>query len=245
MEAFVPRDIQKAEKTVRDSYEPGTVLRLVRDYGALQRGVQVTVAEVAADSVTVDTPEGVRRRASLKYSDRWEVLERHEVNVGIGSVLQLRANDVSADGRKLINGELVTVKAIERDGTICVVGRDRSERRIGVNQRVFQMGYAVTSYGAQGRTVDAVLLADSGVAVASHKKEWYVSVSRARRKIGVFTTNVRKMAARIAASGDRMLGIELVPEARGFTRTATQSLIHQSLRRARNGVAAVQAKINL
>jgi len=245
IEAFVPRDTLAAEKSVPDVYEAGTVLRVVRNYGALERGELVTVAAVDGNALTVTAASGVKRRPSLKHSDRWEILERHQLSVGIGSALQLRANGTSLDGRKLVNGEIVTVKAIDPNGTIRVTGRDGADKDIGPDQRVFQLGYAVTSFGSQGKTIDAVLLADAGVAAASHKKEWYVSISRARRKIAVFTPDIRGLASRIAASGDRMLGLELLPEVREFMSVGMRSLIHHSVSRAQSAVNAAKTKIHL
>ena len=245
IEAFVPRDTPAAEKFVPDVYEVGMVLRIVRNYGALERGELVTVAAVEGNALTVTAASGLRRRPSLKHSDRWEILERQQLTVGVGSALQLRANGTSLDGRNLVNGEIVTVKAIEPDGIIRVTSHNGAEKKIGPDQRVFQLGYAVTSFGSQGKTVDAVLLADAGVAAASHKKEWYVSISRARRKIAVFTPDISGLAARIGASGERMLGIELIPEVREFMSVGMRSLIHNSVSRAQSAINAAKTKIHL
>jgi hypothetical protein len=105
-----------------------------------------------------------------------------------------------------------------------------------------QPGYAVTSFGSQGKTVDAVLLADAGVAAASHQKEWYVSISRARRRIAVYTPDVAGLAARIAATGERLLGIELVPEVRHLVGVGLRSLIHASIDRVHRAIATVGPK---
>ena len=47
--------------------------------------------------------------------------------------------------------------------------------------REFLPGYAVTSYGSQGKTVDYVLFSDSAIKPATNAEQWYVSISRGRR----------------------------------------------------------------
>ncbi len=218
------------------------MLHILRKYSALERGDLVTVESVAADALTLVAASGQRRRVSLKQSARWEILDRHEVTAGIGSVLQLRANGVSRDGRKCCNGELVTIRSFHEDGSIGVGDADEEEKILWPDQRVLQLGYAVTSFGSQGKTVDAVLLADAGVAAASHRKEWYVSISRARRRIAVYTDSVEGLASRIGASGERLLGIELVPEVRQLVGLGLRAQIHDSIHRAQRLVAAVGAR---
>ena len=165
--------------------------------------------------------------------------------IGTPTVIGWELLVTSLDGQRLVNGERVTVKAITRDGTLYVDGPDGVEKQLGREHRVFELGYAVTSYGSQGRTVDAVLLADAGLAAASHKKEWYVSMSRARRNIAVFTPDAEGLAERICASGDGMLGIELLPDTRDLVQTGLRSLIHDSLQHAQRAVTAIHSRIHL
>jgi hypothetical protein len=242
VEAFLPRDTQRAEMGIADTYRPGAMLHLLRSYGALERGDLVTVESVAPEALSVVDGGGLRRRLALRYCDRWELLDRAEITAGIGSVLQLRANGLSRDGRKFCNGERVTIRSFREDGSIEVAEQDGTTLWLWPDQRIQQLGYAVTSFGSQGKTVDAVLLADAGVSAASHQKEWYVSISRARRKIAVYTPEVIGLASRIAASGERMLGLELVPEIRDLVDVGLRSLIHESVTAGQGMSATVGPK---
>ncbi len=241
--SFAPRDVHVAEKELPETYTPGTVLRLVRDYGTLRRGDLVRVDGHQDRTLLVRDSDGIERRASLAYSDRWELLEEHTLRVGVGSVLQLRANGVCVAGKKIVNGELVRVTEFEADGTIRVLDLAGTEKRLGQSQRVMQLGYAVTSYGSQGETVDAVILADAGSAAATNKKQWYVSISRARRRISIFTNDARELAQRIAASGDRTLALEL--PGRPAMRATRRSMLQRLVRRARVTAAVVRRRIKL
>ena len=88
-----------------------------------------------------------------------------ELSLSTGDRLQLKANAKSQDGRRLANGELVTVKEIHPDGRIAL----NDGRMLPKNYRQFVRGYAVTSYAAQGKTVDYVLFSDSAVKEATNE----------------------------------------------------------------------------
>ena len=243
LETYLPRDVHEAEKILPDTYQPETVLHVLRRYGALERGDRLTVENVEPDALTVIAASGLRRRVALKQCARWEILDRHEITAGLGSVLQLRTNGLSRDGRPFCNGGRVTIRSFHADGSIGVRDENGSDLILWPDQRILQLGYAVTSYGAQGKTADAVLLADAGVASASHQKEWYVSISRARRKIAVYTPEIAGLAARIAASGDRMLALELAPEIRQLVNVGLRSLIHDSVDHVHRVIASLGPKI--
>jgi hypothetical protein len=72
-------------------------------------------------------------------------------------------------------------------------------------------GYAVTSYASQGKTVDTVILADSGNRTATNAQQWYVSISRGRKRVVVLTPNKTKLRENIQRIGDRELALDHIP----------------------------------
>jgi hypothetical protein len=75
--------------------------------------------------------------------------------------------------------------------------------------REFVRGYAVTSYGSQGKTVDYLLFSDSTVKAATNAQQWYVTISRGRRGIRIFTPDKEELRQNVMRSGHRPLAIEL------------------------------------
>jgi hypothetical protein len=132
----------------------------------------------------------------------------HVLSLSIGDKLQLKANSRTLDGRKLANGEIVSVAKISPDGWIHL----GDGRVLPPHYRQFQRGYAVTSYGSQGKTVDHVLFSDSGVRAASNAQQWYVTISRGRKSIRIFTPDKQALRDAIMRSGDRELALDLVPQ---------------------------------
>jgi hypothetical protein len=137
--------------------------------------------------------------------DKITVCQPKEFLLSTGDKLQLKANDKSQDGRKLANGELVTVKEIHADG--CIVLDDG--RVLPKHYRQFVRGYAVTSYAAQGKTVDYVLFSDSAVKAATNQNQWYVTISRGRKGVKIFTADKIQLRENVSLSGDRTLALDM------------------------------------
>jgi hypothetical protein len=188
-ERFYPTDaIIVFNQKVRD-VEPGAEGKLV---GILKSSVLV---EVSGKFVTV----------SNRLLDRLTVCQARELSVANGDRLHLKANRKLASGGRVTNGELVTVKSVRADGGIELT----DGRVLDKSFREFLPGYAITSYGSQGKTVDYVLFSDSTIKPATNAQQWYVTISRGRRGIRIFTPDKQQLRQNVTRSGHRPLAMEL------------------------------------
>ena len=130
------------------------------------------------------------------------------------------------DGRKLANGEVVTVAQIKSSGAI----RLADGRILPPHYRQFLRGYAVTAYGSQGKTVDHVLFSDSAIRAATNAQQWYVTISRGRKSIQIFTPDKDQLRHAIIRSGERELALDLLA-----TRARRHGVRQQVLRSVRRG----------
>jgi ATP-dependent exoDNAse (exonuclease V) alpha subunit len=144
-----------------------------------------------------------------------------------GERLHLKANRKLAGGGRTINGELVTVKAVRPDSGIELA----DGRTLDKGFREFLPGYAVTSYGSQGKTVDHVLFSDSTVKAATNAQQWYVTISRGRRGIRIFTPDKIQLRENLVRSGHRPLAMELAPGFRPYYRNHLWDRLHGCLLR--------------
>jgi hypothetical protein len=72
-------------------------------------------------------------------------------------------------------------------------------------------GYCQTSHVAQSKTVDRVFVAQSAASLgASSAEQFYVSVSRARDSVTVYTDDKARLAETIQSSSARMTAHELL-----------------------------------
>ena len=131
----------------------------------------------------------------------FDVGEARELKVAAGDWLLLQANH----GKEFINGERVQVREI-RDGRICP---GRWARAPG-DFNTFTHGYAVTSHSSQSKTVDEVLLVASSRSFgAVNREQFYVSISRGRERVHVFTDDAELLARRVTDSHERKAAVEL------------------------------------
>jgi conjugative relaxase-like TrwC/TraI family protein len=188
-ERFYPKDaVIILNQKIREA-EPGTKGKLA---GIVKLGVLV---DVGGRFVTV----------SNKMLDRVSVCLPRECQVSTGDRLHLKSNRKLASGGRVTNGELVTVKSVRPDGGVELT----DGRVLDSSFREFLPGYAVTSYGSQGKTVDYVLFSDSTIKAATNAQQWYVTISRGRRGIRIFTPDKQQLRENVARSGHRPLALEL------------------------------------
>jgi hypothetical protein len=156
--------------------------------------------------------DGVQTTMSYRYVDRFTVAVAKEMGIAAGDRLQLKFNGKSVEGARLNNGELVTVREIAPDGSLVVeAGAEGAEARktLAPTQRVFVRGYAVTSYGLQGKTVDTVMMADAANRASTDAHQWYVTISRGRKRVLVFTPDKEALRFQVQQAGECELALDL------------------------------------
>ncbi|MGA3008517.1 MAG: ATP-binding domain-containing protein, partial [Opitutaceae bacterium] len=153
--------------------------------------------------------DGRRSTMSYRHTHRVAIVVERETNVAPGDRLQLKFNGKSKEGLPIANGELVTVRRVAADGSLTIEDDRFTAKTLSPQQRLFNRGYAVTSYASQGKTVDTVLVADAACRAATNRNQWYVAISRGRKRVIVFTDNKAELRASIEQSGDRGLALEM------------------------------------
>jgi conjugative relaxase-like TrwC/TraI family protein len=198
-------DLTAAQKLDARHYPADCVLVFNRDVAGFKRGAQGKLIGITTNRLAFEF-RGKVRHIPLTKLDHLNVWRATELAIAAGDKLQLKANSTTADSRKLANGEIVNVAAIKPNGAI----RLQDGRVLPPQYRQFVRGYAVTSYGSQGKTVDHVLFADAAVRAASNAQQWYVTISRGRKSIRIFTPDKQELQRAIARSGERELALDLV-----------------------------------
>ena len=74
----------------------------------------------------------------------------------------------------------------------------------------FDHAYCITSYSAQGKTVDKVFVSQPAETFpASNQKQFYVSVSRGRESVSIYTDSKDDLKRSVGKDGNRMSTHEL------------------------------------
>jgi conjugative relaxase-like TrwC/TraI family protein len=209
--AYRPIDRSIAQRRDARFFETGQAAFFLRGYGRFKKGERCEIAG-ATERGLILIKDGRRSTVSYRYGDRIAVAAPMEMEVASGDRLQLKANGRSIEGSRLHNGELVTVARVESTGAVVVTGERGETKTLPPSERLFVRGYAVTSYASQGKTADTVILADAGNAAATNAQQWYVSISRGRKRIVVFTPDKEALHVNINRDANRELAADVAEE---------------------------------
>jgi conjugative relaxase-like TrwC/TraI family protein len=222
--ALLPVDLTDAQKRDARSYTPDAVLVFNRDVRGFKAGESARLKSIEPEHLLVECGKQAAK-IPLKQLGKVTACQSREMALSPGDRLQLKANGRSVENKKLANGELVTVKAVRPDGQIDLA----DGRTLDKNFRQFVRGYAVTSHASQGKSVDYVLFSDSAVKAATNNQQWYVTISRGKKGIQIFTCDKEQLRDNITRSGDRPLALDTVAE-RKDSRTVAVRQIQAFLR---------------
>jgi hypothetical protein len=216
------------------TYEPGQIVefhRMVR--GAVRRGLkerrfksgeqwEVLRREEGALIVGRD---GVEKELPLDQASKFSVFEREKMTLSIGDRIRFTKN-VKHRGQKFLNNELRTVLGID-DGKITF---DKGEIvRNGAALHIDQ-GIAVTSHASQAKTVDQIIVSlPVRVFSQANEAQFYVSMSRARTAMQVFTDSKVALRDAVSRPSKRLSYWELFAEA-GKDRTLKAELDRQRVK---------------
>lgn len=194
------------EKQKAEFYQPGLVLAFFKganagknlEVTAAKNGVAYVGGEVRKDGVL----RGGKEVDLAKQAKNFSVYKQSSIEVCDGDFLILKKNDRDLD---LTNGERVQVEKAQ-DGTAM---RLKDGRSINHDFGHMKHGWASTSYIAQSKTVDNVIVSGDHM----RHDAFYVSVSRARETCQVFTSNLEGLRDSVNRSGARQTAMELAAKA--------------------------------
>jgi conjugative relaxase-like TrwC/TraI family protein len=192
----------EAQKKNTNQYEPGQRLRFVRKTRDFDRGETVEIRAVLENGLRVRRHDGMEVDfIAASAAASFDVGVSRELNVAAGDWLLLQANH----GKGFINGERVQVREIS-GGRISLT----DGRVLPGTFNTFSHGYAVTSHSSQSKTVDEVLLVASSRSFgAVNREQFYVSISRGRKRVHVFTDDAELLARRVTDTHERKAAVEL------------------------------------
>jgi ATP-dependent exoDNAse (exonuclease V) alpha subunit len=225
--AYQAVDGTEAQKREGGFYQAGQRAYFLRRYGRFAKGDLCEIAGANEHGVVL-AKNGQCSTLSYRYTGRIVVAFAAEMEIAPGDRLQLKFNGTSIEGARLNNGELVTVCRVRKNGALIIEDDAGLRKTLAPSQRLFNRGYAVTSYASQGKTVDTVLFADASNRAATNCNQWYVAISRGRKRVVVFTSDKEALRASIRHTGDRELALELKPVGTESAETSRQQ-VRQSL----------------
>jgi hypothetical protein len=201
LQQHIPLQWTEAQKKDIANYQPGQVLVFHRSSHGVEKHEALAVTG-AGDTVRTRNDRGEDVSLNLTQARSYSVHESRDIDVAVGDKLLLMSNR-KEDGFRATNGELVTVRSVERGDIGLEDGRS-----LPSNYREFTHGYAVTAHRSQGKTVDKVIIS----ADAMKQELFYVAASRGREDIAIVTSDANRLGESLGVSMARPSAMELASQ---------------------------------
>ena len=197
----------EAQRGQATNYAPGLVVQFQRNGKGFSIGDRLTVCAVEHSGVTAERTDGARVVLPLDKADRFAVFGAESLAVATGDKLRVTQNGFTDKKHRLNNGSLYEVAGFTRRGDIKLTNGWTVPKDFGH----LAHGYCVTSHASQGATVDRVFIAQSAAALpASSKEQFYVSASRGRESVKIYTDDKAALRDAVGGSSVRLSAVELM-----------------------------------
>jgi AAA domain-containing protein len=181
-------------------YSPGRVVGFhSRTAGGFKPGEKWTVKQTNCETLTLER-DGKVREFKPSAKGKWDVLVPSTMQVSVGD--QIRVTGGFREGKNVFkNNDIAEVREVTNAELVLHDGRRMRRKGARIDQ-----GVCITSYASQCRTVDQVAVLPDG----ADAKSWYVSLSRARRAMQVYTRDKAALRQSVVYPGERKSVWELV-----------------------------------
>jgi conjugative relaxase-like TrwC/TraI family protein len=190
-------DLTEAERGRADRYCDGDVIQFHQNAKGFTKGQRLVVNEGT--------------KLPLDQAERFHVYRPQVIPLAVGERVRITLGGSTKDGHQLENGSLYSVAGFSKRGDVLLNNGWTVDRNYGH----LTHGYVTTSHAAQGKTVDRVLIGQSSESWgASSREQFYVSASRGRHQVVVYTNDKESLRDAIQQTDPRLSASELVARTR-------------------------------
>jgi len=236
IQRLVSRNLTNAEKGDYRNYKRGAVIQFNQNIKGFGRGSTWVVGKVENGNLNVLSKEGREAVLPLKSADKFEVYDLGELELSIGDKVRVTKNSFEKKmskkaekekedkPKRMDNGLALEVVSFKNNGEV--------KLRNPISKAVYTIDndfghithdYCVTSHASQGKTCDEVLIYQPAATFgATNSKQFYVSASRAKHIIRVYTDDREELLEAAKAHGNRLSALELLNTASPETEMVIQ-----------------------
>lgn len=197
----------EAERSLPENYREGFLVQFHQNAKGFGRGELFRVIGARESGcIEVRGEKGNTRILDLKLASRFTVFEERMIQLAKGDMIKITRNGESLNGKRLNNGNLLMVADFTKSGDIKL----SNGAVLSSGHGHLAYGYCQTSHSSQSRSVRHVLVAQSEHSgLAASREQFYVSCSRGKQTIRIYTDSREGLQASVGNSSVRMSGVEL------------------------------------
>ena len=198
----------EAQRSDARNYQPGLVIQFHQNAPNFRRGERVTVTgQDEHGRVLVKRLSDDPVVLSLDQAHRFQVYASREIPLVEGDMIRITQNGFTKDRQRLNNGDLKQIKGFTKDGDIKLTNGWVMANDYGN----LSHGYCLTSYASQSKGVECVFIAESSDSFrAADREQFYVSVSRFKKSLTIYTDDKDQLLEAISESSKRPSATDLM-----------------------------------
>lgn len=236
---FKNLNLTEAEKMKPENYAAGNWIIFNQNAKGVRAGSRFEITGTDKDKVVVKNGQGDTLLLSIEKAKCFQLYEPRETCLSKGDKIRFTGNGKAIGGKHLFNGSGCYVTGFDRYHNIRLSNGSTVSKDFGH----FSLGYAATSHASQGKTVDKVIISQSSMSFrASSKEQFYVSVSRGRQAVSIYTDNKADLLKAVLLSSERKSATELIRQKESTVEAKRLGLIQRIKERALRSVQMVNSK---
>ena len=226
---LVNLNLTEAEKTDWRNINKGHVVRFNQNRAGIARGSKWEVVESNDNHILGKSESGQTVSLPTKDPDSYDVYFKKEIAMAKGDKVRITRNGFDLEKKRLNNGQMLEVKSVRKDGRMELFNQQsKTTYRLDKDFGHLDHAYCITSHASQGKTVDEVLIAQPAATFpATNAKQLYVSVSRGRDRVMIYTEDKDELLNHASRMGDRQSAIELVSGKSAGHQAVRQEIVRQ------------------
>jgi conjugative relaxase-like TrwC/TraI family protein len=201
----------EAERSDWRNFQTGQAVQFNQHTKNIKRGSIWTIDKIQDGNVVLTDIDGKIRNLPLDRAKDYSVYHKTEIGISKGDKVRITHNCFDENGKRLNNGQALEVSTVNKsDKTILVNPTNGREFTFDKDFGHIDHNYFTTSHSAQGKTVDEVFISQpASTFVATDAKQFYVSVSRGRDNVRIYTDDKEELLKNAENLRDRQSAIEL------------------------------------
>lgn len=208
----------EAERGQQVNYSAGLIVQFHQKAKGIERGEKLQVVGFSDNGgVMVEKANGQTIALPLSQASRFSVYKSESLPLAAGDKIRITQNGYVDKKHRLNNGAVFDVAGFDKKGNLKLSNGWTLPKDYGH----LSHGYAATSHASQGATVDRVFIAQSSASFpASNKEQFYVSASRGRESVKIYTDDKAALRDAIGGSSARLSATEFMQKSKAAQKDA-------------------------
>ena len=204
-------NLTEAQKADWRNFAEGDIIQFTQNMKGIKKASIWSVDNIQQKKITLKDKEGLSCELPLHLAKDFNVYHKTELAISKGDKIKITQNCYDQQGKRVNNGQSLIVKTVkQRDKTILFNPVNDREFIFDKDFGHIDHNYVTTSHSSQGKTVDEVFISQpSSTFVATDAKQFYVSVSRGRDNVKIYTDDKNELLEHATRIGDRQSAVEL------------------------------------